>query len=415
MVKNFFEMQTQLMKNFQQMYSVMEAGGENIYKDNFERFLKFQEETFGKMAEANPFMTDEGKKFQEEYYENFKNMSKSWANPFDYNKMAELYKVMPMNMMFDQFKNQFNQIDFTNLVDPQLKATMEKMFLSNEFYINMYDMYKEFTERMVDAVDFNRLSTLINQNTEMAFNAYVNALPDEMKIYFQGPKEVLNLFFDVMGRFFTPWIEDIDKLQDLLVLGSEERDPDKLIEALNVWKENYEKTFGKLLQAPMVGSNKEIVELQNKLFQELVDAIVISSEFSTNLMSIQKKATELMVERYFKLVEEGKEAKTFEEFYAFWAKNMDQGMISYFGSPEFSQLLGRFGQELMELQSAMNQLIEKAFESSPIVTEGKMDSMIKSVYDLKKEVTSLKKEVDALKEEKTEVKETKKTTKSDKK
>ena len=394
MVENFFEAQANMMKQFQEMYSKGENA--NAYTENIEKIIEMQKGMMETAAEVNPFMTDDLKKIQEDYFKSLSKMPDFFTKPYSMDMMGELYKENPMNFAFDQFKKQFDQIDMRKFIDPDMQRVLERMFISNEFYLNMYEMYKEFNERLVDTVDFHRLGQVINQNTEMAYQAFVASLPEEMRIYFAGPKDLVNLYFDVAGKFYTPWLEDIDKFQDLIIEGALENDSSKLTAALNMWKKNYEKTFGKIVSAPSVGSDLNTIELQNKVFEELVDAIVISSEFMTNIMSIQKKAAEEMVDRYIKLVEEGKEAKTFDEFYRFWATNMDDALISYFGSEEFASLLGQFGKEFMELKVAVNKLAEEFFRDTPVVTEGKMDSIIKTVYELKKEVRDLKDKIEEL-------------------
>ena len=261
-------------------------------------------------------------------------------------------------------------------------------------------------EGLSNAEKFNQY---INSSADTTFKTLMDTLPEEMRVYFSEPRELVVKYLDSISNFYTPWKGEVDHLKDLFIHGTLDNDPEKLSEFFKLWKEKFDETFGKVITSPSFGQNRNVVEQQNKAFDTFIDMFIIASEFSAKLNAVQSDAFKNIIKEYMEITKESTELKTFEEFFNFWSKKMDDRLVSYFSTEEFSKLLTQFGAAAMDFKMETNRLVEQQLSDTPIVTVGQLDSMIKNIYDLKKEIKALKKEVEALKKEATPAGEKKET------
>lgn len=412
-MKDFFDAQQKMYENFQKSYAQFtESKGES--KNPMDEFFNTQKKWFESLnTEANPFAAYqkmmENPGFNVEAYKNFLDMQKLYFDNMD--KMKEFYpKGLGMydlssfdfknvNEAFNKYQEMFTDFDYSKYFAPQMSGVLEKMFNANKFYIQMYEFWNKLNQDYTGALetDVDKVKEYIQSNASAAFNLLLSSLPEEFRPYLVEPKELVNKYFNTMMDFYSPWKDQLNELKDMFVLGSLESDPEKLTDFFRLWKAKYDETFGKMVNSPSFGISRNIVEQQNKAFERFIDMFVIASEFSTKLNTVQTEAFKNIINEYVELAKEGKELKTFEEFFNFWSKKMDDRLVNYFGSEEFSKMLAQFGEATMDFKIESNKLLEQYLSDTPIVTEGQLDSMIKNVYDLKKEIKALKKEIESLK------------------
>ena len=206
-------------------------------------------------------------------------------------------------------------------------------------------------------------------------------------------------YLDTVSNFYAPWKGEIDNLRDLFIYGTLDNDPEKLSNFFKLWKEKYHETFGKIITAPSFGQNRNIAEQRSKAIDRFIDMFIVASEFSAKLNAVQSEAFKNIINEYTEIAKDTQEIKSFEEFYQYWSQKMDDRLVAYFSTEEFSKLLAQFGTAAMDFKMESNRLIEQQLLDTPIVTEGQLDSMIKNIYDLKKEVKALKKELEQLKKD----------------
>lgn len=421
-MKNFFETQQKMYETFQDNFNAMlEKKGGNPFQKNFENFMEMQKQMMGGFSSTeNPFAMYqkmfETPGFSPEAYKSFLDMQKLYVdgvqkfNDF-FNKGFESYDFMPYNFKnvqdaFDKYQSFYSNYDFTKFMDPQMSEVMSKIYGANKFYLQMYEFWNTLTEDFVKSVDMDsdKLMAFLEKNADVTYELMTSAFPGELKVFFGGAKEILEKYFNTLTNFYSPWKNELGALKDLFFHGTIENDPKKISEFFEVWRAQYDQTFGKIFNSPALGISRTQIEQQNKMIDSIINVFIKSAEFSANLNTAQNNAFKNIMTEYVQLAKEGLELKTFEEFYAFYAKKMDQNLVEYFGSEEFSKLLAQFGEAFMDLKTEYNKLVELYLADTPLVTVGKVDSMIKNIYDLKKEVKALKKEVEELKAVKKEEK-----------
>lgn len=440
--KEFFDAQKNMFDNFQKMYTPMWFGDKksDTYSEQVKNFFDMQQKfmqnlntdfnpftMYQKMMEIPGFDSESFKTFldmQKQYFENLQKASEFYTKGFGENTFAPFnFQNMPfnfqnMNEAFDKYKDFYSQYDFSKIFDPKMNEIIDKMFNANKFYLYMYDFWNKLNDEFSDVTEENyeKFQDFVNKNMDLTYNMVLSCVPNELKMYFEQPKELIEKYFDTLTRFYSPWKDELSNLRDLLVEGTLENDPEKVADFFKLWKKQYDETFGKILNSPALGVNRNTIEQQNKSFDRFIDLLIIGSEFTTRLSTVQNNAFRNIMKDYAEITKESLESKSFEEFFDFWSEKMDKYMIDYFGSPEFSKMLGQLEITAMDFRLESNKLVEDFLSDTPLVTKNNLDGISKNIYNLKKEVKALKKEIEELKaqnltSEKTPEKKEKKETK----
>lgn len=414
-MKDFFDAQQKMYEDFQKNYSQF-TGVKNEENNPMNDFLNMQKkwmetmstgtnpfEAYQKMLENPGFNVDAYKNFidvQKLYFDNLEKMKEFYPKnigAFDFSS----FDFKNINDAFNKYQEAFSNFDISRYIDPQMSGILDKMTNANKFYMQMYEFWNKMNEDFTGTYnkDIEKLEEYINNNADSAFKMLLSSLPEEFKPYLAEPRELANKYFNTLSDFYAPWREDINDLRDLFVRGTLDNDPEKLNQFFKVWKEKYDATFGKIINSPTFGVSRNVTEQQNKALDRFIDMFIIASEFSAKLNSVQTDAFKKIINDYVEIAKEGQNVKTFDEFFNFWSKKMDDSLVNYFGSEEFAKMLAQFGAAAMDFKMESNQLLEQYLSDTPIVTEGQLDSMIKNIYDLKKEMKALRKELDELKKE----------------
>ena len=145
-----------------------------------------------------------------------------------------------------------------------------------------------------------------------------------------------------------------------------------------------------MLNSPQFGIDRNTYEMQMKTIDKLITFIGNYSELSIMLSNLVNESTEDVIKKSFELIKKGEAPKTFEEFYNFWKNQTSNEFDKLFYSDEFSKFLGNFVDSLMLLKIDLDRVVEDSLKWFPIPTNSDMDSLYKTVYELKKEVRELK-------------------------
>ncbi|RVU53999.1 poly(R)-hydroxyalkanoic acid synthase subunit PhaE [Anaerosphaera multitolerans] len=433
--KEFLDAQKNMFDFFQKMYTPLwsKEDNENPYTKSMEQFFNIQKqflEGFGenlnpfamyqKMLENPGFNVDNFKNFldmqkqffdmQKQFFDNFQ-QSNEFFKQFSENSLMP-FDFKSMNEAFDKYKEFYSSYDITKFFDPNISELMDKMSNANKFYLYMYDVWKNLSDEFGDSVEENveKFQNFVNENSDLTYNMIVSTLPTEFKPFLTKPRELIENYFNTMVRFYEPWKNEFTNLRDLLVEATVNNDTEKLAEFFKLWKQQFDATFGKIINSPALGMSRNIIEQQNKAFDSFINLLVISSELSASISTVQNNAFKDMMKEYAEITKEGMEAKSFEDFFNYWSDKTETYLVDYFGSKEFSKLVGQVAEDMMDFKMETNKLVENYLADTPLVTKNNLDSISKNIYNMKKEIKSLKKEIEELKskEEEAEVKEKKK-------
>ncbi|MDO4794068.1 MAG: poly(R)-hydroxyalkanoic acid synthase subunit PhaE, partial [Filifactor alocis] len=400
----------------QDIYKNMAQANENPYSKAMGDFLEMQKNYMDLMT---PKTASDGTKtsfdpfnpsfFDSGMFEQFMNFQKNYMNfisnfmqqnpnfpkmPFPFMDMSQWSESQKsMNEYFDKFKQYYNPLEIGKTFSPAAKDLFEKMMNANTYYLNMYQLWRELEHSNIKPTidEIKKFSsTLIEKYDPIFKDMIIPLLPQEFQPLMKNSFDLFKTYIDTNIGFYTPWTNNYSNLRDLFVEGMLD-DKTKLGSFFELWREQFDKTFGAVLLSPSVGINKELIEQQNKTFDTYIDMLLLGIDFTTRILAVQNEHIDDIIRKYFEMAEKGSQPKSFSEFYKYWTTELERILESYFATPEYSNLLGQISSVAMDYKIEMQKLTEKYLEETPLVTRSEMDSLYKTIYDLKKEVRGFKK------------------------
>lgn len=270
---------------------------------------------------------------------------------------------------------------------------------SLKYYQSMYDLWSKLSDAS---------STLDGEAATGIYNEWLAKSREYVKANFPSflpaeAKELTTKFFETsesyskaMESFWKPWGEHIGQLNETFSEAMF-NDPKAYIEYLDLWKKNYDLTFSKLMQAPAFGLEKDYWDLQKSSLDRFVKYTVALNEYLSSFFQIAQDATKKVLEDYMQMLAEGKQPKTFQEFYKYWTTQINEAYHKVLFSSDFSKLVGHVVEAMSEFKKTYDKLFELYLANVPVPKKSEMDSLYKTVYDLKKELRALKADLAKLK------------------
>lgn len=419
--KAMMDTQKNMMDSWQEMYKNMASPTENPYtkamSDFFEMQKKYMDSVSGKTpGDLTKLFADYFKSptFDPKSFEFFIDMQKNYMDqmtkymsdagfgkvaPFPFADMSKWSETQEsIHTYFDKLKQYYNPLEMGKAFSPAVKDLLEKMMQANTYYLNVYKFWKELESVQVKPVadEMKKYTSMLAEKYDVMFKDMVlPMLPQEFQSFAKDPMELFKAYVKTNGNFFEPWTSNAKQLRDLFVEGVL-ADKSKLGEFFELWRAQFDKTFGAILLSPSMGINKELIEQQSKAFDTFIDMMLLSTDFTSRIYAVQSENVDDMIKKYLEMAEEGVQPKTFNEFYTYWSNELEGVFDSYFATPEYAKLLGQLSTAAMDYKIEMQKLIEKYLADTPIVTRSEINSLYKTIYELKKELKALKKEKNAV-------------------
>lgn len=306
---------------------------------------------------------------------------------------------IPQIENWQKLMESYNPLEAGSMMTKNASDVYEKMMDSNMFYLNLYSFWENMTKEFIDpkSNEFKQeIEKMMNNYDTVIMEQFMPLMPQELQGLFMNPYNYIKNITSSYGQFMGPWA-DISKGMADTFAEAMLKDPSKLSDALKLWKEGYDETFGALMQSPAFGYSREDIRQNNKMINSLINFLVTSSDFFTNVSGVVNENSKKAIESYFEVLEEGIEPKTFNEFYEFWSTKVESALNEYFYTDEFSELIALTVDSIMEFKMDSDKFMEKLLENIPVVTNSEIDNVYKNVYTLKKEVRALRKELKELK------------------
>lgn len=388
---DMFSAQKTMMDAWSKMMGLSTGNDETSSSNPFQEFAKLN--PFGDFSKMQEFYNMQ-KTMMDGYSNFYKNlfpkMDEGATNPF-----AAWQKAM----------EEFNPLEAGKLLSSTANEVYEKMLKSNTFYLGLYQVWDEMNKKVIgpQREEFKaHLNEFLEKYDTAMLENFIPLLPEEMRAVVLNPYNYMKTLFEVYGKFATPWSDALPELQDALA-QTMLKDPTKATEFLKTWKKTYDKTIGTLLTSPVVGQSREAVEQNNRVVDSMIDMVVSVSEYMTSIISVASENSKKAFEDYYEMLQKGEQPKTFNEFFKMWSDKVEEAIEKHFYTDEFSSLIAFTADSYMKFKIESDKAYEKFLAETPIVTKSEVDSLYKTVYELKKEVRTLKK---ALESKETETKTT---------
>lgn len=416
-IKAMLETQKNMMNSWQDMYKNISASTENPYSkamgDFFDMQKKYMDVFSGqKTGDITKLFADYFKNpsFDPKAFEYFVDMQKNYMDQMTkYMEMMGVANQMPfpfvdinkwagesqesINQYFEKWREYYNPLEMGKAFTPAVKDLIEKMMQANTYYLNVYKFWKELENLQINPVAEEMkkyTSDLIKKYDVMFKDMVLPMLPQEFQSFAKDPLELFKTYVKTGSDFYAPWTENAKQLRDLFIEGVL-ADKTKLGEFFELWRSQFDKTFGAIILSPSFGLNKELIEQQSRAFDTFIDMVLLSADFTSRIFAVQNENLDEMVQKYLEMTEKGIQPKTFNEFYTYWSNELEKVFDSYFATPEYSKLLGQLSTAAMEYKIEVQKLIERYLADTPIVTRSEINSLYKTIYELKKELKAMKK------------------------
>lgn len=342
---------------------------------------------------------EEQQKYLSNLSQSYKEFSEKMFGGFPFGKMPT-FATMPsfttfLTPMQDYYKAYTENMEkMMNAYKGSVPAPVADGFKFYADGIPGMDVYKKFFDIWQDMVKnpSEMFTTFAPKYNELVNEVIKKFIPDNTLQLFSKPTEIMGSAMDYYNKFMAPWM-DIDKeLLNRVYCG----DSKAYIEFFKVVNEKYDDTFGKIFNVMGLGLNREDFEEQMKLYSGYNKVMFASAELMAMVMDTLKDATKDMFAKYNEMLASDDEIKGFKDFYSIWLKCNEDTILKLFNTDEFSSVYGKFADQYGKFMIMTNKAYEKALAFLPIPTKTDMDSLYKTVYDLRKEVRSLKKELQKL-------------------
>lgn len=342
-----------------------------------------------------------------------KNMFEAWQSAFTAKTDAAKAegKAGPDFMDFSSFqedamKNFKNITDFYNNMFKNFTGSpaeiLQKMNQSMEMYNNVYKVWENLNPKtfIPNAENIQKVfEEWSSQYWQFIEDNYIANLPEPIQKTYKQFSEMTESYQQVMANFFTPWTEKSGQFSDLAFKMPYMTNFDSFVAVVKLWKENYDKSYKKILNMPSMGINRELLERQYDGIDKTITFITTYIEFFGQVFKVSQETMQKVITDYAEMMKAGNQPKTMEEFHKYWAKEIDKSFDKVYLTDDFSKLMSTVVDSTMEMKKESDKLMEEYLSILPFPKKSDMDSLYKTVYNLKKEIKTLKKELERLNEQ----------------
>jgi len=310
------------------------------------------------------------------------NQQKTWGmQPFDkfQDLLGKTYKDMFPNVSVKEtFERLMKTMDVYNQLHAYWLETIKKMPAREN-----QEAWEKYVKESLNA--YRR----INESFSQTF------IPEQVKSMMSVPMENINTFREEIVKFFTPWLDEAGDLQKKLLLALQ-GDRNAYVEFQGEWSKLYESTYGKLLQIPAIGSQRETIEKSLKSMDSFIQYLFTLNEFLASMNKIGMGNMERLMVKLSKLIEEGKAPQSFKEFYKLWSQTNEEAYLELFATESYAKMLAETIDAGLRFKKGFDDMIQDQMASLPIPTRRELDNLEKSVYQLKRKVKEQSRTIDEL-------------------
>lgn len=331
-------------------------------------------------------------------------MNKVFKESLNFNNIPNLFSLEnSMNTISGLSKQWYdNMQNFTKLIpNSSAKDTFERLTKSFNIYNNLYSFWSDLVAAIPnkdDSTAWNQfISTAVENYKQVAENFTQSFLPEDLKTFIINPLENLPVYQQTMANFFGPWLQDSNDMRKNFMLALK-GDSSAYIDFLNNWNTLYQDSYSKALNMPMIGSNRVIMEKCLKNLDSFIKYCVHVNEFLATIVNISVTNMENLMKSLSDLLKEDKAPKSFMEFFKLWSSTNEKAFENLFATESFSKLMNDTVNAGYEFKIGLDELIQEQLAVLPIPNRKEINSVEKTVYELRKQVKKQNKEINALKE-----------------
>ncbi|OPX86174.1 MAG: Poly(R)-hydroxyalkanoic acid synthase subunit (PHA_synth_III_E) [Pelotomaculum sp. PtaB.Bin104] len=278
------------------------------------------------------------------------------------------------------------------------KETFEKLMESVDLYLQPLTLFSGLMDKLPlkqDTEQWKDLFQAWSQNyLKFLEGAFPANLPDPVKSLLKNPVEIAGLNLQILNNFFAPWQDFSPELRDSF-LRLCKGDQKALVDYLRVWHQAYNQSYGKFFQLPAFGSGKESFEKLSASMDAYMQYLAAISEMWGTLYKISNEAAESLMEKVSKLSAE-EAPKTYKDLYQLWWQTNEDAFFELFKTDSFAQILGKTVDAGVVFKKHLDELLLEFISQLPVPTNRDMDSVYKTIYELKATIKEQDRKIEEL-------------------
>lgn len=317
----------------------------------------------------------------------------------DWNEMATDYVNIWTETGTKMWQNWFDLID--SIPNPNSIANGQPEFQElNQKFLDNRELLVRFVKLSVNAWKdiFPKIST--DDNWQNLLKKYTENMREELNNFSssylkstENTNQLWQIYLKETEKLTTLWLEPLG-LSKTTISEAMTGKSSALI-ALNnfYWNLLYDKSFGSLMQSPLLGPTRELngkilagFDAWKELYQANIDYQLI-------LADIQVKSFEELMKELVSRAEKGESFKDWKQFQALWSQVADQVFEDTFQEEDNLKIRGKYLNSLNVYRIKQQEIMELYFNLMNIPTRKEVDEIHKTVYELRKEVKELKKQL----------------------
>lgn len=290
---------------------------------------------------------------------------------------------------------EMNQKFFQTMKNGEAFDIYNKMVGGGEAYLGLFKLWHSLVENTLKPLRVSTQELYEKWEKEMGnqFDSYfMPYIPENFRSYVKNPVGVFKLYREITTSLLEPWLNDFEVDFSKYIKRGPGENAIGYIDFVSLWKEDYAQTIGKILNSPALGSNREYIEKQTEFVDTFVQYLTNIGEFSASLYTTSVDTVKKVMNDFTEMAFTDGEPKSFREFYDHWSKEIDKAYDKLFTTGEFSKLMGQYVNATMDFKMKLDGILEDYFKMLPMPTRSEMNSLYKTVDQLKREIRQLKRQ-----------------------
>jgi polyhydroxyalkanoate synthase subunit PhaE len=270
------------------------------------------------------------------------------------------------------------------------QATAQRLFASQEAWLRSVELaaqaWKAIAAKLPTEQDWYKglsqyLEELRRQITESPEKVFQSA---------QDLGELWRLYMTETQKLVQPWVASWQQAESHIGAAAT-GDGSALLELSRLYSDPLDRTFGRLLQSPSLGSTREINDKFAKGFAAWHELREASVEYQVILAEAGVRVLEQSLNEMRSMAERGQSIQSIRQWTLPLEKVADPILSEVFGSDKFIRVQGRLLNAAMAYWLRQREIVEQFLKVSDIPTRTEVDEIHQTLYAQRRELRALKK------------------------
>jgi len=267
-----------------------------------------------------------------------------------------------------------------------VKGTAERFFESQKAFMRFFEFSAKAWKEIAEKAE-------AGQDWQMALNGYTEQLREQL---IKGPEVMFNIaqdqgkmwqeYLDQTQKFVQPWATAWQQTPEHI--GQNGTD---LLELTRLYWDTYDQTFGRFLESPSLGYNRELDDKLHKGFKAWQRYRRADFEYQLVMAEAWVKLFEQFQQKLMAMAEKGEKVESLEVLANLWMNMADPIFLEVFYSEKYIQAQNELLSATMTYRIQQRQIIELILKFYDIPTRTEVDEAHRNIYNQKKEIKALKK------------------------